>query len=202
MDSAKKYGTGQPAEKQSKSDVNGHAGEIAGGAELEKIRSILFGDAYRELAERHESLRRTLESSVAKLEKSLVDRLEREVDSLRSDDERNLKVLSDRISSEGGTLTASIEALGDKLAESDDRHSSSVKELALQSADEMTKHKSAFESGLRSLEDETAKQAATLSSRIDSAIEHLRESKSDRLQLADLFDTLARALRSNGNADG
>ena len=72
----------------------------------------------------------------------------------------------------------------------------------MQSADEMTKHKSAFESGLRSLEDETAKQAATLSSRIDSAIEHLRESKSDRLQLADLFDTLARALRSNGNADG
>ena len=180
--------TAMPAEQEEKNAANG---ELREGANVDKIRDILFGSNMREYEKRF-----------ARLE----ERLTKSSDALRGD-------LNKRFDTLESFVREGMESLSQRLKAEKSERSEGLKELTRESRDSSK----SLEKKLSQVEDQLAgaqgdlrsrilEQSKTLSNQIqkskeelESALEHeaetLRSDKADRAMLADLFTELSLRLK-------
>ena len=180
--------TAMSADPEEKNAANG---ELREGANVDKIRDILFGSNMREYEKRF-----------ARLE----ERLTKSSDALRED-------LKKRFDSLESYVREEMESLGQRLKTEKSERGEALKELARESRD----NSKALEKKLSQLEDQIAsvqgdlrarilEQSKTLGNQIqkskeeleaslESEAETLRNDKTDRAMLADLFNELALRLK-------
>src|SRR5580704_2236149 len=166
-------------------------GELREGANVDKIRDILFGSNMREYEKRF-----------ARLE----ERLNKSSEALRED-------LKKRFDSLESYVREELESLGQRLKTEKSERGESLKELTRESRD----NSKALEKMLSQLEEQLASAQADLRSKIleqskalgnqiqkskdelETALEHeaetLRADKTDRAMLADLFTVLSMRLK-------
>ncbi len=182
----------------SKTDDNGQQpSPEEAGAELNKIRSILFGDAYRELRDDYSQLRIEIEKRFTTLEKSLSDRLDSQIDSVREDAESSHNLLTAKIESESRTHGAGLDALEDKLRESEKRLQESLELLGQEQTEKAGSLNGLIEETAGKIRAEQSAVQQALTERLDHAVSGLSEAKTDRNQLAALFEGIARTLRAD-----
>lgn len=212
--SAKKTGEAVGSKKRSDSSAangsvtNSDAGTIAGLEELNKVRSILFGDAYRELRDDYSDLRSEIEKRFAALEKSLSDKLDTQIEKVRSEASDNVASLTESINSEGRTQAANLEALEDRMQAADTALNDSLSRLGERLELNADAHGAALAKAVEELRSErqSAHEALSnkmtavvgeLTEKVDDAVSDLKHAKTDRRQLAELFEGIAASLRSD-----
>ena len=180
--------TAMSADPEEKNAANG---ELREGANVDKIRDILFGSNMREYEKRF-----------ARLE----ERLTKSSDALREDLKKRFDALESYVREE-------MESLSQRLKTEKSERGDALKELTRESRD----NSKALEKKLSQLEDQIANVQGDLRSRIleqskalgnqiqkskeelevslESEAEALRNDKTDRAMLADLFNELALRLK-------
>jgi DNA repair exonuclease SbcCD ATPase subunit len=184
----KKEGRAMSADHDEKNAANG---ELREGANVDKIRDILFGSNMREYEKRF-----------ARLE----ERLTKSSDALRDDLKKRFDTLEAYVREE-------VEALGTRLKNEKAERTESLKELTRESRDAakgLEKKHSQLEDALegaqgdlrsrildqsKSLTNQIQKTKDEMESALESEAATLRNDKTDRAALADLFTELALRLK-------
>jgi hypothetical protein len=182
---------GRTAMSADHDEKNAANGELREGANVDKIRDILFGSNMREYEKRFARL----EERLTKSSDALREDLKKRFDSLETFVREEMESLNQRLKTE-----KSERAEGLKELSRESRDSSKVLEKKLSQLEDQL---SSAQGDLRS---RILDQSKTLSNQIqksqeelESALEHeaatLRTDKTDRAQLADLFTEMALRLK-------
>lgn len=172
-------------------EKNAPNGEVREGANVDKIRDILFGSNMREYEKRFARL----EDRLTKSSEALRDDLKKRLDTLESYVREEIESLGQRLKSEKGERT---EALKELIRESRESSKALEKKLAqledaLQSAQGDLRLRILEQSKL--LSGQIQKSKEELQAALDSEAETLRNEKTDRAALADLFTEVALRLK-------
>jgi len=177
-----------PADHDEKNPTNG---ELREGANVDKIRDILFGNNMREYEKRFARL----EERLTKSSEALRDDLKKRFDSLESFMREEMESLGTRLKTE---KTERSEALKELTRESRDNAKALEKKLSqleeqLDSAHTELRTKILEQS--KALGAQIQKTKDDLEAALDQEAETLRTDKTDRLQLANLFTELSLRLK-------
>jgi methyl-accepting chemotaxis protein len=180
--------TPMPAPDQEKAPGNG---DVREGANVDKIRDILFGSQMRDYDKRFARL----EERLAKAADALRDDLKKRFDSLESFVQQEVESLHQRLKTE---KSERLETLKELTRET--RDSSKMLENRLSQLDE---HLVAAQGDLRArildqskaLLNEIQKSHSEMESSLEREAETLRNDKTDRATLADLLTEMALRLR-------
>jgi DNA mismatch repair ATPase MutS len=172
-------------------EKNGTNGELREGANVDKIRDILFGNNMREYEKRFARL----EERLTKSSEALRDDLKKRFDSLESYMRDELEALGARLKAEKAERT---EALKELTRESRDNAKALEKKLS-----QLEEHLDSAHTELRTkileqsktLGAQIQKTKDDLEAALDREAETLRTDKTDRLQLANLFTEISLRLK-------
>jgi len=172
-------------------EKNGANGELREGANVDKIRDILFGNNMREYEKRFARL----EERLTKSSEALREDLKKRFDSLETFVREELEALGTRLKTEKSERS---EALKDLTRESRDTAKALEKKLSqveeqLDSAHTELRTKILEQS--KALGAQIQKTKDELESALESEAETLRTDKTDRLQLANLFTEMSLRLK-------
>jgi hypothetical protein len=172
-------------------EKNGANGELREGANVDKIRDILFGNNMREYEKRFARL----EERLTKSSEALREDLKKRFDSLESYVREELEALGTRLKTEKSERS---EALKELTRESRDNAKALEKKLSqveeqLDSAHTELRTKILEQS--KALGAQIQKAKDELEASLESEAETLRTDKTDRLQLANLFTELSLRLK-------
>jgi DNA repair exonuclease SbcCD ATPase subunit len=180
--------TAMPADHDEKNAANG---ELREGANVDKIRDILFGSNMREYEKRFARL----EERLTKSSDALREDLKKRFDSLESYVREELESLSQRLKTEKSERAESLKEL---TRESRDNSKTLEKKLS-----QLEEQLDSAQGDLRSKILEQSKSLSTQIQKskdeVETALEHeaetLRADKTDRAMLADLFTELSMRLK-------
>lgn len=166
--------------------------EAPEGANVDKIRDILFGSQMREYEKRFSHL----EERLAKALDSVREDVKKRFDSLEGFMQQEVESLSQRLRNEKGER---VEGLKESASELRGISKSLEKKLA-----QMEEQMAAGQGDLRarileqskSLSNEIAEMRKEISTALDHEIQSLRSEKTDRAALADLFNEFALRLNN------
>jgi hypothetical protein len=162
------------------------------GANVDKIRDILFGSQMREYEKRFGRLEEQVASSLETIRQDI----KRRFDSLEAFTHQEVESLSQRLKNEKGErvenvkeLTAEMRSLAaslqNKLSQLEEQMTSGQGDLRTRILDQT-----------KSLSNEIEKTKKDFSAVIDREVQTLRSEKTDRASLADLFNELALRLNN------
>jgi hypothetical protein len=162
------------------------------GANVDKIRDILFGSQMREYEKRFGRLEEQVVSSLETIRQDI----KRRFDSLEAFTHQEVESLSQRLKNEKGErvenvkeLTAEMRSLAaslqNKLSQLEEQMTSGQGDLRTRILDQT-----------KSLSDEIERTKKDFSAVIDREVQTLRSEKTDRASLADLFNELALRLNN------
>jgi hypothetical protein len=170
-------------------DENGPTGnnEATEGANVDKIRDILFGSQMREYEKRFARL----EEQVAKSLESMREDVKKRVDSLEAFTQQELDSLGQRLKNEKGER---VEGLKEVTSELRSIASSLEKKLS-QMEEEMAAGQGDLRTRIleqsKSLSNDIDRVKKEISTAMDREVQTLRAEKTDRAALADLFNEFA-----------
>jgi len=180
--------TAMSAEHEEKNAVNG---ELREGANVDKIRDILFGSNMREYEKRFSRL----EERLTKSSDALRDDLKKRFDTLESYVREEMESNNQRLKAE---KTERNEGLKELTRETRDSSKSLEKKLS-QLEEQLTSAQADLRSRIldqsKSLSNQIQKTKDDLEAALDREAETLRTDKTDRAQLADLFTELSLRLK-------
>jgi DNA repair exonuclease SbcCD ATPase subunit len=180
--------TAMPSEHEEKNATNG---ELREGANVDKIRDILFGSNMREYEKRFARL----EERLTKSSDALREDLKKRFDTLESFVREELESLSQRLKAEKSERSDGLKEL---TRESRDASKTLEKKLS-QVADELTSAQADLRSRILEQSKTLSNQIQKSKEEMESALEHeaqtLRTDKTDRAMLADLFTELSLRLK-------
>jgi hypothetical protein len=188
---AKKRGFRMASAAESKPNA-GNEVDVREGANVDKIRDILFGSQMRDYDKRFTRL----EERLAKDAESMRDDFKKRFDTLEGFVQKELESLGQRLKTEKSERG---EALKEAARELRDTAKALEKRLG-QLDDQMTAGSSELRSRLleqsKALTADIAAKHREISAALDHEVETLRADKTDREALADLFTELAMRLRN------
>jgi seryl-tRNA synthetase len=165
---------------------------------VEQIREILFGPQIREYAQRFTRIEERFSQETAELKTEVRRRL----DALEAYTRQEVKDLAERLQTERGertesvnhlsqALTDSVKSLERGLLESDDRMSNVLRELRQSTFDR-----------IKGVQDDLTNQIITMESSHNRSIEELRGRSIDRLALATLLTEFSLRVRGEFGVTG
>jgi ABC-type transporter Mla subunit MlaD len=170
---------------------NGAGVDPPDAAELEKVRSILFGEKDRQIQQRLKDL----EEFILQVQEQGRRQLDAELSALRSTVSEGGKTLSDELRQEAASRQAQFEELERLMAD----YSNASKEGFERVDERLESVQKAARQGQSELEKKTQSDLERLSAdllqRLSDTAQKLEKTKSDRAQLAELFEHLASVLR-------
>lgn len=177
-----------PADPEEKNAVNG---ELREGANVDKIRDILFGSNMREYEKRFARL----EEKLSKSSDALREDLKKKFDTLETYVREEIESLGQRLKAEKGER---IEALKELTRETRDNFKSVEKKLSQfeeQLASTQGELRGKILDQSKALGNQIQKSREEMEAALDSEAERLRNDKTDRAMLADLFTELSLRLK-------
>lgn len=178
-----------PADRNEKNSTNG---ELREGANVDKIRDILFGNNMREYEKRFARL----EDRLTKSSEALREDLKKRFDSLESYVRDEMESLGTRLKTE---KSERAEALKELTRESRD-NTKALEKKFLQLEEQLgsghTELRTKILEQSKSLGGQIQKSMETLQAALDHEVEILRGDKTDRAMLADLFTELSLRLKN------
>lgn len=177
-----------PADHEEKTAVNG---EMKEGANVDKIRDILFGSNMREYEKRFARL----EERLTKSSDALRDDLKKRFDTLESYVREEMDSNNQRLRLEKTERTESLKELTRETRDS----SKSLEKKLSQLEEQLTSAQSDLRTRILDQSKALSNQIQKVKDEIEAALEHeaetLRNDKTDRAQLADLFAELSLRLK-------
>jgi len=165
------------------------------GANVDKIRDILFGSQMREYEKRFTRL----EEQVAKSLDGIREDVKRRLDSLEAFTQQEVESLSQRLKNEKGERVEGLKELTSELrgiAKSLEKKLSQIEEQMASGQGDL---RARILEQSKSLSNEIDRMKKEISAVVDREVQTLRSEKTDRATLADLFNELALRL-NNGLA--
>jgi DNA repair exonuclease SbcCD ATPase subunit len=180
--------TAMPADHEEKTAVNG---EMKEGANVDKIRDILFGSNMREYEKRFARL----EERLTKSSDALRDDLKKRFDTLESYVREEMDSNNQRLKLEKTERTESLKELTRETRDS----SKSLEKKLSQLEEQLTSAQSDLRTRIldqsKSLSNQIQKVKDEIEAALENEAETLRNDKTDRAQLADLFAELSLRLK-------
>ena len=170
-------------------DENGPTGnnEATEGANVDKIRDILFGSQMREYEKRFARL----EEQVAKSLESMREDVKKRVDSLEAFTQQELDSLGQRLKNEKGERVEGLKELTSELR----GIANSLEKKLSQMEEEMAAGQGDLRTRIleqsKSLSNDIDRVKKEISTAMDREVQTLRAEKTDRAALADLFNEFA-----------
>jgi DNA repair exonuclease SbcCD ATPase subunit len=165
--------------------------ELREGANVDKIRDILFGSQMRDYEKRFQRL----EERLTKDAESLRDELKKRFDTLENYAHQEIEAVGQRLKTEKSERTDAVKELSKEMRE---LHKALEKKLA-QLDDVMTESTTELRKNIldqsKALTTEIATRTRELAATLDREVKALREEKTDREGLADLLTEMAMRLR-------
>ena len=166
-------------------------GDVREGANVDKIRDILFGSQMRDYDKRF----MRLEERLAKAADALRDDLKKRFDSLESFVQQEVESIHQRLKTEKSERVEAIKELAREMRESSKTHENRLSQL--------DDHLSSAQGDLRSrildqsktLLNEIQKAHSEMEASLEREAETLRTEKTDRATLADLLTEMALRLK-------
>jgi hypothetical protein len=176
------------ADHEEKHAVNG---ELREGANVDKIRDILFGSNMREYEKRFARL----EERLTKSSDALRDDLKKRFDTLESYVREEMESNNQRLKAEKAERNEGLKELTRETRDS----SKSIEKKLSQLEEQLTSAQADLRSRIldqsKALSNQIQKTKDDLEAALESEAEALRTDKTDRLQLADLFTELSMRLK-------
>lgn len=180
--------TAMSADQEEKNAANGEARE---GANVDKIRDILFGANMREYEKRFARL----EERLTKSSDALREDLKKRFDSLESFVREEVEVLSQRVKTEKSERTESLKELTRESRDSSKALEKKLSQLEEQLSTAQADLRSRILDQSKSFTNQIQKSREEWEAALDHEANTLRNEKTDRAQLADLFTELALRLK-------
>ncbi len=184
-------------EKKSRNDV-GAGADLAGAGSLDKVRDILFGAQSREYEKR--IIR--LEERIARESSDLKGEIKMRFDSLEAYIKGEIESLTDRWKTEQGERAESVKELSRELKDL----TKTVEKKTVQLDEKVTKTQRELRDQIleqsKSLTSDMRQKYDELSAALDREANELRNDKTDRSALADMFTELAMRLNNEFNLPG
>jgi DNA anti-recombination protein RmuC len=172
--------------------------EIPGGGNIEKIRDILFGAQMRDYDRRFARLEERLLKEAADAREDA----RRRFDSLEIFIKQEINALGDRMKSEAQQRTQSDEDLTRELRDSARSLANKINALDENSSQTQRELRQQLLDQAKNLADEIRQKYDDLASRLQREAHELRNDKTDRAALANLFTELAMRLNNEFRLPG
>jgi hypothetical protein len=190
----KKQATKPKKERKMAAHENPSSGnsETPEGANVDKIRDILFGSQMREYEKRFTRL----EEQVAKSLDSIREDVKKRVDSLETFTREEVDSLGQRIKNEKGERVEGLKELTAELRGIAKSLEKKLSQLEEQVAEGQGDLRTRILEQSKSISNEIDKMKKEISAAIDREVQTLRSEKTDRAALADLFSEVALRLNN------
>ena len=180
--------TVMPAEQEEKNAANG---ELREGANVDKIRDILFGANMREYEKRFARL----EERLTKSSEALREDLKKRFDALESFVREEMESLSQRLKAEKAERAESLKELTRESRDSSKTLEKKLSHVEEQLAGAQGDLRARILEQSKTLGEQIQKTKEELESALEREAETLRNDKTDRAALADLFTELSLRLK-------
>ncbi len=177
-----------PADHEEKNAVNG---EMKEGANVDKIRDILFGSNMREYEKRFARL----EERLTKSSDALRDDLKKRFDTLESYVREEMDSNNTRLKAEKTERNENIKELTRETRDNAKSLEKKLSQLEEQLTSAQTDLRARILDQSKSLSNQIQKMKDELEAALETEAETLRNDKTDRAQLADLFAELSLRLK-------
>ncbi len=177
-----------PADHEEKNAVNG---EVKEGANVDKIRDILFGSNMREYEKRFARL----EERLTKSSDALRDDLKKRFDTLESYVREEMDSNNQRLKAEKAERSEGLKELTRETRDSSKSLEKKLSQLEEQLNSAQTDLRTRILDQSKSLSNQIQKIKDELEAALEHEAEALRNDKTDRAQLADLFAELSLRLK-------
>jgi hypothetical protein len=167
--------------------------EGAEGANVDKIRDILFGSQMRDYEKRFARL----EDNVTKAVENLREDMAKRLDTLSGFVQQEVDSLSTRLKTEKGERTDGLKELSRELKDAAKGLEKKLGQLEESFADGQSELRSKILEHSKAVMNEIDKQRREAGAALDSEIEVLRNEKTDRAALADLFAEFSLRLKND-----
>ncbi|HXZ12560.1 MAG TPA: hypothetical protein VEG64_09225 [Candidatus Sulfotelmatobacter sp.] len=178
-----------PAEAKS---PNPSGKENQEGANVDKIRDILFGSQMRDYEKRFARL----EENVSKAVETLREDMAKRFDALSGFVQQETESLSQRLKTEKSERSDSLKELTRELKEASKMLEKKIGQLEEQFADGQTELRSKILEHSKAVMNEIEKLRRESAAALDREVESLRDEKTDRAALADLFAEFSLRLKN------
>jgi DNA repair exonuclease SbcCD ATPase subunit len=172
-------------------EKNATNGELREGANVDKIRDILFGSNMREYEKRFARL----EEKLTKSSEALREDLKKRFDSLETYVRDEIESINQRIKAEKGERSESLKELTRETRDSSKTAEKKLSQLEEQLSETQADLRSRILDQSKSLSNQIQKTKEEMEASIDHEAETLRNDKTDRAMLADLFTELSLRLK-------
>lgn len=169
----------------------GTNGELREGANVDKIRDILFGSNMREYEKRFARL----EEKLTKSSEALREDLKKRFDSLETYVRDEMESLSQRLKAEKAERSESIKELTRESRDATKSLEKKASQLEEQLSEAQADLRGRILDQSKSLTNQIQKTREEVEASLEHEAEVLRNDKTDRAQLADLFTELALRLK-------
>jgi DNA repair exonuclease SbcCD ATPase subunit len=170
----------------------GGDGEIREGANVDKIRDILFGNQMRDYDKRFIRL----EERLTKAAESLQEDLRKRFDSLESFVRQELESLNQRLKGEKAERAESLKEITHELRDAFKALEKRLSQLDEQLSDGHTELRAQILEQSKMLSGEIDKMRRETAAALDREVQVLRTDKTDRAALADLFSEVSLRLKN------
>jgi len=184
----KGVGTVMPAEQEEKNSANG---ELREGANVDKIRDILFGANMREYEKRFAHL----EERLTKSSEALREDLKKRFDTLESFVREEMESLSQRLKVEKSERAESLKEMTRESRDSSKSLEKKLSHVEEQLAGAQGDLRARILEQSKTISEQLQKTKEELESALEREAETLRNDKTDRAALADLFTELSLRLK-------
>lgn len=181
-----------------KTEKKKEAAEIAEDGNIDKIRDILFGSQSRDLERRFSRMEERLASDISETR----DDVRKKLDSLEDFIKSEVKSLTERLSTEQNSRADAVKNLSDDLKDLSHNFDKKVTTINEQTAKSESEFRQQLLTQTRNLSDEIHKKHNDSLASLDREAGQIRDEKTDRTALAELFTEMAMRLTGDFNSSG
>ena len=167
--------------------------EVKDGANVEKIREILFGGQMRDYEKRFVRM----EERFAKAADSLREDMKKRLDALESFMQQEFESLGQRLKNEKAERSESLKELAKEMRDLSKTLEKKISQVEDQTASGHADLRSRLLDQSKQLSGDLGQLRKEVSSALDREVQTLRSEKTDREALADLFNELALRLKGD-----
>ncbi len=162
---------------------------------IDKIRDILFGSQSRDFDRRFSRMEERLASDINETRDDVRKRLESLEEYIKSE----IKSLTERLSSEQNSRADAVKSLSDDLKDLSHNFDKKVTNINEQTAKSESEFRQQMLTQSRNLSDEIQKKHNESLGSLNREAENIRDEKTDRTALAELFTEMAMRLTGDFN---
>ncbi len=162
---------------------------------IDKIRDILFGSQSRDFERRFSRMEERLSNDISEMRDDVRKRLESLEEYIKSE----VKSLTERLGGEQNSRADAVKSLSDDLKDLSHNFDKKVTNLNDQSAKSESEFRQQMLAQSRSLSDEIQKKHSESQTSLNREAEKIRDEKTDRTALAELFTEMAMRLTGDFN---